>query len=70
MRLRENPGYLVDFVETPHLDGPYGAKGIGEYGVIVMPEALANSLSCAVEAPINQLPLIPQFIWKVKEGVH
>lgn len=62
MRLGENPGYLVDFVETPHLDAPYG--------VIVMPEALANSLSCAVEAPINQLPLISQFIWKVKEGVH
>ncbi|EQB4346201.1 molybdopterin cofactor-binding domain-containing protein [Clostridium botulinum] len=62
MRLGQNPEYLVDFVETPHLDGPYGARGIGEYGVIGMPEALANSLSCAVEAPLNQLPLIPEFI--------
>ncbi|WP_061320958.1 xanthine dehydrogenase family protein molybdopterin-binding subunit [Clostridium botulinum] len=70
MRLGENPEYLVDFVETPHLDGPYGARGIGEYGVIGMPAALANSLSCAVEVPLNQLPLIPEFIWKVKEGGH
>ncbi|MCS4437733.1 molybdopterin-dependent oxidoreductase [Clostridium botulinum] len=70
MRLGQNPEYLVDFVETPHLDGPYGARGIGEYGVIGMPEALANSLSCAVEAPLNQLPLIPEFIWKVKERGH
>ncbi|WP_225893152.1 molybdopterin cofactor-binding domain-containing protein [Clostridium botulinum] len=70
MRLGQNPEYLVDFVETPHLDGPYGARGIGEYGVIGMPEALANSLSCAVEAPLNQLPLIPKFIWKVKERGH
>ncbi|WP_434295767.1 xanthine dehydrogenase family protein molybdopterin-binding subunit [Clostridium botulinum] len=70
MRLGENPEYLVDFVETPNLDGPYGARGIGEYGVIGMPAALGNSLSCAVEVPLNQLPLIPEFIWKVKEGGH
>ena len=70
MRLGENPEYLVDFVETPNFDGPYGARGIGEYGVIGMPAALANSLSRAVEAPLNQLPLIPEFIWKVKEGGH
>jgi len=70
MRLGENPEYLVDFVETPNFDGPYGARGIGEYGVIGMPAALANSLSCAVEAPLNQLPLITEFIWKVKEGGH
>lgn len=69
MRLGENPEYLVDFVETPNFDGPYGARGIGEYGVIGMPAALANSLSRAVEVPLNQLPLIPEFIWKVKEGV-
>lgn len=70
MRLGENPEYLVDFVETPNFDGPYGARGIGEYGVIGMPAALANSLSRAVEVPLNQLPLIPEFIWKVKEGEH
>ncbi|MFV3012558.1 xanthine dehydrogenase family protein molybdopterin-binding subunit [Clostridium botulinum] len=70
MRLGENPEYLVDFVETPHLDGPYGARGIGEYGVIGMPAALGNSLSCAAEVHLNQLPLIPEFIWKVKGGGH
>lgn len=70
MRLGENPEYLVDFVETPNFDGPYGARGIGEYGVIGMPAALANSLSRAVEVPLNQLPLIPEFIWKAKEGGH
>jgi CO/xanthine dehydrogenase Mo-binding subunit len=68
MRLGENPEYLVDFVETPNLDGPYGARGIGEYGVIGMPAALANSLSHAAEIPLNQLPLIPELIWKLKMG--
>jgi CO/xanthine dehydrogenase Mo-binding subunit len=60
----------VDFVETPHLEGPYGARGIGEHGVIGMPAALANSLSRAAEIPLNQLPLIPELIWKTKEGVQ
>jgi len=69
IRLGENPEYLVDFVETPHMDGPYGARGIGEHGVIGMPAALANSLSCAAQVPLNQLPLIPELIWRTKEGV-
>lgn len=67
-RYGENPEYLVDFVETPQVDSPYGARGIGEYGTIGMPGALANSISRASEAQINQLPIIPELIWKVKKG--
>lgn len=26
--------YLIDFIETPAIDERYGARGIGEYGVI------------------------------------
>ncbi len=68
MRFGENPEYLVDFIETPQIDAPYGARGIGEYGVIGMPAALANSLTYAAQVPLNQLPLIPEIIWKAKEG--
>jgi len=65
----ENPEYIVDFVETPQMDAPYGARGIGEHGVIGMPAALANSLSAAVQVPLNFMPLLPEFIWKTKRGV-
>jgi CO/xanthine dehydrogenase Mo-binding subunit len=65
----ENPEYLVDFIETPQIDAPYGARGIGEQGVIGMPAALANSLSAAAEVPLNFMPLLPEFIWKAKKGV-
>jgi len=68
MRYGENPKYVVDFVETPNLEGPYGARGVGEYGVIGMPAALANSLSEAAQVPLNELPLMPEFIWKTKKG--
>ncbi|MDR7000645.1 xanthine dehydrogenase family protein molybdopterin-binding subunit [Neobacillus niacini] len=68
MRYGEQPTeYLVDFVESPAADGPYGARGIGEYGVIGMAGALANSLSTAAEVELNHLPLIPELIWKTKK---
>lgn len=70
LRISESPEYLVDFVETPLVDGPYGARGIGEYGVIGMAGALANSLSIACHRQLTQLPLNPELIWKsVSRGV-
>ncbi len=68
LRYGEQPEYLIDFVETPQGDGPYGMRGLGEQGVIGIPGALANALSRAVGKPLNRLPLTPEEIWKSKEG--
>ena len=68
LRYGENPTYLVDFIETPQIDAPYGARGLGEHGIIGMPAALANSLSTAAGVPLNQLPLVPEYIWEQKRG--
>lgn len=70
IRYGEHPEYVVDFVETPQLDAPYGARGAGEHGILGMPAALANSLTIAAGVPLNELPLIPELIWKMKEGKH
>lgn len=70
IRASEAPEYVVDFVETPLVDGPYGARGIGEYGVIGMAGALANSLSNASKQEIHQLPVTPELIWQTVEGVE
>ncbi len=68
LRFGEQPGeYLVDFIETPSVDGPYGARGIGEYGVIGVGAALANGLSVAAQVELDNLPLIPELIWKTKK---
>lgn len=64
----EQPEYVVDFVETPQLDAPYGSRGLGEHGILGMPAALGNSLSLAAGVPLNQLPLVPELIWRSKEG--
>ena len=68
LRFGEQPEqYLVDFIESPSTDGPYGARGIGEYGVIGAPACLANSLSAALDLELNKLPLTPEFIWETKK---
>ncbi|MEG6521807.1 xanthine dehydrogenase family protein molybdopterin-binding subunit [Desulfotomaculum sp. 1211_IL3151] len=69
MRFGENPTYLVDFVETPHIIAPYGLRGIAEHGIIGIPAALANALSAAAQVELNQTPLTPEAIWRAKKGV-
>ena len=68
MHFGETPEYQVEFVETPQQGAPYGARGIGEHGVIGMPAALANALSLAAEAELDELPLVPETIWRIREG--
>ncbi|MFH2114624.1 MAG: molybdopterin cofactor-binding domain-containing protein [Spirochaetota bacterium] len=51
LRYGEDPQYFVDFVETPQGDGPYGAHGLGEQGIIGMPGALAADCPDRCEKP-------------------
>ena len=66
IRYGENPKYLVEFVETPQVDAPYGSRGIGEHGIIGIPAALANAVSLAAGIDVNQLPVTPEYIWREK----
>ena len=68
MHFGETPEYLVGFVETPQLDSPYEARGIAEHGIIGMPAALGNALSLAAQAELDELPLVPETIWRKANG--
>jgi CO/xanthine dehydrogenase Mo-binding subunit len=68
LRYGENPEYLVDFVYTPDLQAAYGARGVGEHGLLGMPGALGNALSLAAGVSLHHLPLTPELIWRTKEG--
>ena len=70
MHFGETPQYLVEFVETPQIDAPYQARGIAEHGVIGIPAALANALSLAAQVKLDELPLTPETIWRIKTGGH
>jgi CO/xanthine dehydrogenase Mo-binding subunit len=64
MRFGEEPEYFVDFLETPQGDGPMGARGLGEQGILGMPGAIAQALSRAAGAPIRNLPITPETLWR------
>jgi CO/xanthine dehydrogenase Mo-binding subunit len=48
------------FVEVPHRDGPFGAKGVGETGVFSPAPAIANALYDAVGVMVFDMPLTPE----------
>ena len=64
MRYGEDPEYLVDFVETPQKDGPYGLRGLGEQGIVGMPGCLSQAVSLAVGVQMTALPMTPEAIWR------
>ena len=64
LRYGETPKYLIEFVETPQIDAPFGARGLSEHGIIGIPGALANALSLATGKDINRIPLSPEYIWR------
>lgn len=68
LRFGEEPEYFVDFVETPQGDGPYGARGLGEQGIIGMPGAVASALSRAAGTAFDSLPITPEAVWKATGG--
>lgn len=64
MRIDDAPEYEVYFIETPQLDGPFGARGLGEQSVIGMPGAVSNALSRALGTSMNQIPITPEKLLK------
>ena len=65
MRFGEHPDYLVEFIETPHKWALW-SPGFGEHGILGMPAALANALSRATGLELDQVPINPELIWKMK----
>jgi CO/xanthine dehydrogenase Mo-binding subunit len=58
------PEIKVILVEEPVASGPYGAKGVGEPGMVNVAPSIANALYNAVGVRINQLPMAPEKILK------
>ena len=48
------------FVEFPHRDGPFGAKGVGETGIFSPSPAIANALYDATGVMLHEMPLTPE----------
>jgi CO/xanthine dehydrogenase Mo-binding subunit len=51
-------------VETPQLDGPYGARGVGEHSMISVAAALGNAIQHATGAEITHMPIRFEDVWR------
>ena len=51
-------------VENEDGPGPYGAKGMGEGGIVGVAPAVANALARATGVRIRDLPLTPERVWR------
>lgn len=51
-------------IEDGNGPGPYGAKGMGEGGIIPVAPAVANAVAWSTGARIKELPLTPEKVWR------
>ncbi len=51
-------------IEDANGPGPYGAKGMGEGGIIPVAPAIANALAWSTGVRIQSLPLTPEKVWR------
>lgn len=58
---REFECFLVENRDGP---GPYGAKGMGEAGIIPPAASIANAVAWSTGARIKELPITPEKVWR------
>jgi CO/xanthine dehydrogenase Mo-binding subunit len=64
------PPIRVFFDELPYARGPAGAKGIGELPLDGTAPAIANAISHATGADVRLIPVTPEKLMELLEGVH
>jgi len=59
LRADDMPEIVVHLLESDETEGPFGAKGLGESGVIPVSAAVANALKDAIGVRFTELPITP-----------
>lgn len=62
---RESQSILIENGDGP---GPYGAKGIGESGLLPTAPAIANAVARATGVRLTDLPLTPERVWRALDA--
>jgi len=62
------PDIAVRLIETVDEAGPFGAKGLGESGVIPVAAAVANAVKDAVGVRLTELPLTPERVFRALQA--
>ena len=67
LKAGDMPELLVRLIETNEPEGPFGAKGLGESGVIPTAAAVANAVHDAIGVRFTELPITPA---RVRAGLQ
>ena len=57
---KDVPNIETIVIETDDPSGPFGAKGIGEPGLVPTAPAIANAIYDAIGVRIKELPITPE----------
>jgi xanthine dehydrogenase molybdenum-binding subunit len=64
LKAADMPEIVVRFVESVDAEGPFGAKGLGESGVIPVAAAVANAIKDATGRRMTALPITPETVYR------
>ena len=59
LKAADMPRLSVRLIESVDTEGPFGAKGLGESGVIPVSAAVANAVKNAIGVRFTELPITP-----------
>jgi xanthine dehydrogenase molybdenum-binding subunit len=62
LKAGDMPELVVRLVESGESEGPFGAKGLGESGVIPVSAAVANAVKAATGVRFAELPITPAVV--------
>jgi len=69
-RFNDLPASLTTFImEGGGGPGPYGAKGMGEGGILAVAPAVGNAVHNAIARRLQRVPLIPEMVWNAMNTV-
>ena len=63
LKAADMPEIVVRLIETGDSEGPFGAKGVGESGVIPVSAAVANAVKDAIGVRVRELPITAPVVY-------
>jgi len=64
LKAGDMPELVVCLIESVDEEGPFGAKGLGESGVIPVSAAVANAVKNAIGVRFTELPITPEAVYR------
>jgi CO/xanthine dehydrogenase Mo-binding subunit len=62
LKADDMPEIVVRLIESVDAEGPFGAKGLGESGVIPVAAAVRNAIKDAIGERFTELPITPEHV--------